>query len=701
MIIYQKVLNNNYMKYLKIILLILLSVNITYSQIDRSQPPKAGPAPSINLGNPKSFVLDNGLKVIVVENNKLPRAYANLDIDNYPDYEGDIKGVSSLLGSMMGNGTKNQSKDSYNEEVDYMGATLVLSAGGGYVSSLKRYFPRILEMMADGLINPKFTKEDFEREKNVALEGIKSIEKDVQTIANRVHSKLRFGDNHPFGEFETIETLNNISLKDIQNYYKKFAIPNNAYLTVVGDVQYDEIKSLVESLFSNWKKGKESNYALPKANNLDNVEINFVDMSNAVQSEIYVGNLMDISMTNPDFFALKLGNQILGGSSTARLFMNLREDKGFTYGSYSSASTSRYKGSFTATASVRNEVTDSAITELIKEINLISTKGVTDEELDAAKEKYVGSFIMSTEQPSTIANFATNIAKFNLPKNFYEKYLENFQSVSTEDVKRVINKYLLKDKLRVLVVGKGQDVLSSLEKMPYDINYFDKEGNATEKPDFSTPTGITKESVINSYIDAIGGMDKIKDINTVSVLYEAELQGMKLQMVNIQSKPNKSLIMMMMMGNTMMKMVFDGENGSITQQGMTSPMPEDLAKDLNSQSQPFVQIGWLTDDNVKFSSVEEEDGKTLYVLENTGASGKSLTYFDANTGLKVKSIEFGEMPDGSIVPSTSYFDDYREVDGVLFPYYFSLPLGPQNLEMSVVNITINPQVSDSDFTVEN
>ena len=260
---------------------------------------------------------------------------SNLDIDNYPDYEGDIKGVSSLLGAMMGNGTKNQSKDSFNEEVDYMGATLVLSASGGYVSSLKRYFPRILEMMADGLINPKFTKEDFDREKNVALEGIKSIEKDVQTIASRVHSKLRFGANHPFGEFETNESLNNISLKDIQNYYKKYAIPNNAYLTVVGDVQYDEIKTLVESLFGNWKKGKKLSYTLPQANNLNNVEINFVDMSNAVQSEIYVGNLMDISMTNPDFFALKLGNQILGGSSTARLFMNLREDKGFTYGSYS------------------------------------------------------------------------------------------------------------------------------------------------------------------------------------------------------------------------------------------------------------------------------------------------------------------------------------------------------------------------------
>ena len=178
------------MRYIKTLLLVLLSVNISYSQIDRTQPPKAGPAPVISLGNPKSFTLKNGLKVIVVENDKLPRAYANLDIDNYPDYEGDKKGVSNLLGSMMGNGTENQEKDSYNEEVDYMGATLFLSASGGYASSLKRYFPRILEMMSDGLINPVFTKEDFQKEKNVILDGIKSIEKDVQTIASRVHSKL-------------------------------------------------------------------------------------------------------------------------------------------------------------------------------------------------------------------------------------------------------------------------------------------------------------------------------------------------------------------------------------------------------------------------------------------------------------------------------------------------------------------------------
>ena len=697
MIIYQKVLNNNYMKYIKILSLIFLTVNIAFSQIDRSQPPKAGPAPSINLGNPKSFIMDNGLKVIVVENNKLPRAFANLDIDNYPDFEGDIKGVSSLLGAMMGNGTKNQSKDSYNEEVDYMGATLFLSASGGYVSSLKRYFPRVLEMMADGLINPLLTKDDFQKEKNVALEGIKSIEKDVQTIANRVHGKLRYGSNHPYGEFETIETLNNISLKDVQNYYKKYAIPNNSFLTIVGDVNFDEIKPLIESLFGKWKMGKDLKYQLPAANNLDKIEINFVDMPNAVQSEIYVGNLMDISMTNPDYFALKLGNQILGGSSTARLFMNLREDKGFTYGSYSSASTSRYKGSFTATASVRNEVTDSAITEIVNEIKLITLNGVSEEELNAAKEKYVGSFIMSTEQPSTIANFATNIDKFNLPEDFYEKYLDNFQSVTVDDVKRVLKKYVLNENLRIMVVGKGQDILTSLEKMPYEIMYFDKYGNQSDKPDFSTPTGISVESVLNKYIDAIGGIDKVKEVNAVSMLAEAEVQGMKLQMVSIQANPNKMVQMMMMMGNTMMKMVFDGEKGSVSQQGINNPLPESEVEKLIQATLPFEELGWLNDDNVTFSSVDEEDGKTLHVLE---VSKNSFVAYDAETGLKYKQTDMATMPDGSKMPQSTYFEDYREVNGVLFPYLVKTPIGPQSLDFNVINISVNPQVSDSDFIIE-
>ena len=683
-------------KIIPIIILLFLSIEIS-AQVDRSQPPKSGPPPVINLGKPKTFTLKNGLKVIIVENSKLPRAYANLDIDNYPDFEGEIKGVSSLVSSLMGNGTTNQSKDGYNEEIDYMGASLSLSAGGGYASSLKRYFPRVLEMMSDGLINPVFSDEDFDKEKNILIDGIKASQKSVPDIANQVNGKLFFGSNHPFGEFANLETVGNITLNDAKKYYKTFAKPNNAYLTIVGDVVFEEVKSLVENLFGKWKKGKLPNYKMPLVNNLNVPEINFIDMSNAVQSEISIGNIINISMSHPDYFALRLANQIYGGSG-GKLYLNLREDKGFTYGAYSGVETSRYVGRFNASTSVRNEVTDSSIVEIIKELDIMTNQNVTEEKLASVKEKFVGNFIMSTEQPSTIANFARNIDKFNLPENYYETYLENFQKVTIDDIKRVSDKYFKKDQIRIVVVGKGVDVISSLEKLPYDINYYDKNGDLTSKPDFSTPTGITKESVINSYIDAIGGRDKISEVNAVSMLAEAEVQGMKLQMVSIQSKPNKQVTMMMMMGNTMMKMVFDGEKGSISQQGVVNSLPEDQVQEMINSTLPFEELGWVSDNNVKFNSIEEEDGKNLHVLE---VSKGTFVAYDSETGLKYKQTEIAEMPDGSKMPQTTYYDDYRSVDGVLFPYVIRAPIGPQSLDFNIVNISVNPQVSDSDFVIEN
>ena len=304
---------------------------------------------------------------------------------------------------------------------------------------------------------------------------------------------------------------------------------------------------------------------------------------------------------------------------------------------------------------------------------------------------------MSTERQSTIANFATNIDKFNLPEDFYEKYLDNFQSVTVDDVKRVLKKYVLNENLRILVVGKGQDILTSLEKMPYEIMYFDKYGNQSDKPDFSTPTGISVESVLNKYIDAIGGIDKVEEVNAVSMLAEAEVQGMKLQMVSIQAKPNKMVQMMMMMGNTMMKMVFDGEKGSVSQQGINNQLPESEVEKLIQARLPFEELGWLNDDNVTFSSVDEEDGKTLHVLE---VSKNSFVAYDAETGLKYKQTDMATMPDGSKMPQSTYFEDYREVNGVLFPYLVKTPIGPQSLDFNVINISVNPQVSDSDFIIE-
>ena len=674
------------------ILLLIISTSV-FSQIDRSKPPKSGPSPVINLGKPSTFTLKNGLKVIVVENKKLPRAYASLDVDNYPDFEGDIKGVSSLVSALMGNGTKNQSKDDFNEEVDYMGASLSLSAGGGYASSLKKYFPRIMEMMSDGLLNPLFTQEEFLKERNILIDGIKSAQKSVPDIASQVGDKLFYGANHPYGEFPTIQTVENITLEDVQNYYSTYAKPNNAYLTIVGDVDFNEIKKLVTSLFKGWKKGKLPEYEMPTVNDVSKNEINFVDMSNAVQSEITVGNIINISMADPDYFALRLANQILGGSG-GRLYENLREDKGFTYGAYSGVTTSRYVGNFYASTSVRNEVTDSSVVEIINEINRIISDNVSESKLASVKEKFVGNFIMSTERPSTIATFALNIDKYNLPGNFYETYLDNFQKVTVEDIQRVTNKYFKNNNLRIVIVGKGKDVIPSLEKSLYEITYYDTNGDITEKPDYSVPTGISANGVLLNYLEAIGGKEKVESVNAVSLLGEAEFQGMKLQLMNINAKPNKLVVMMMMMGNVLMKQAFNGEEGYIQQQGVNNPFPQEEIDKLKKSSLPFEEIGWLDNEDVKFSSIESEDGKELYALE---VNGDTYVYYDKETGLKIKQTQSASMPDGTKVSQTTYYENYISVDGILFPHIIKVPMGPQNMDFNMTQIVVNPEVSDADF----
>ncbi|MBE9490482.1 MAG: insulinase family protein, partial [Bacteroidetes bacterium] len=223
-----------------LITLFLLSVGVT-AQIDRSKQPQPGPAPKITLETPGEFILDNGMKVLVVENHKLPRVSYNLTIDNAPITEGDKAGVSSLLGTMLGNGTTNIPKDDFNEEIDFLGASLNFGSGSAFARTLSKYSERMLELMADAAINPLLTEEEFQKEKDKLIEGLKTQEKSIDAVAGRVGGALSYGIKHPYGEFVTEETVNNVTLDNVNAFYQKYFNPNNAYLVIVGDVDFNTI----------------------------------------------------------------------------------------------------------------------------------------------------------------------------------------------------------------------------------------------------------------------------------------------------------------------------------------------------------------------------------------------------------------------------------------------------------------------------
>ena len=671
------------------------------AQVDRSVMPKPGPAPEINLTDPESFQLNNGLKVMVVENHKLPRVSIQLTIDNPPILEGDKAGVSSLTGSLLGNGSTNIPKDEFNEEIDFLGARLSFGSQGAYAQSLSKYFPRMMELMADAAINPNFTQEEFEKEKNLLITGLKTEEKDVSAIAGRVQRALAYGKDHPYGEFTTEETVNNVTLTDVQEFYRDYFVPANAYLIVVGDVSLDSVKELTETYFTPWTKAVPPSIGYSNPSNVPNTQINFVDMPNAVQSEIAVQNIVELKMKDDDYIPALVANQILGGGGEGRLFLNLREDKGYTYGSYSSINDDKYAASrFRATAQVRNTVTDSSVVELLKEINRINTEPVSAKELANTKAKYAGRFIMALEDPQTIARYALNIETEDLPKDFYKTYLERLDKVTITDVQNAAQKYFNADNARVVVVGKGSEILENLRNVEYKgkklpVLYYTKTAERTDAPNYeaAVPEGLTADAVIEKYIEAIGGKGKLEDVESYSMTAEAEMQGMKLNLEMKKTDKDQFMQDVKMMGNSVSKQVLDGDKGYMVNQGQRKDLSEEEISKIKEESAPFPELNYLSAGGISLEGTEMVGEKNAYKIKVT--DGKTA-FYDTETGLKLQEVNVLEAQ-GQKVQSTTAYEDYKEVSGILFPFKLIQTVGPQSFEFIISEIKVNDGVTPADF----
>lgn len=463
-------------------LLFILIIVSAIMQAQVRKQPLPGKPPVVNIKKPHSFTLANGLKVMVVENHKLPKVTFNLTIDTPPFAEGNKKGVNELCSSLLGNGSTKISKDDFNEEVDFMGASMSFSSNSAYASALSKFAKRSLELLADGALYPNFTQEELDKEKAKLIEGLRSQEKSVSAIANRVVNSLAYGKNHPSGEFITEETIATITLEDVINNYTNHFVPQNAYLAIVGDIKYAEIKPYVEQLFGSWKKTTNNISSYPDPKNVANLQINFIDVPNAVQSEISVVNTYTLQMNNKDFFPTVIASYILGGGFNSYLNMNLREAHGWTYGASTNIGAGKYVTSIRSQSAVKSVVTDSAVVEFIKEIKKIRTEKVTTEELENAKAGYIGRFVMKAEKPESVARYALNTETENLPADFYENYIKTINAVTKEDVWAAANKYFLLDNSRIIIVGKGKEVIPGLMKLNITIFYFDKYGNPIEKP---------------------------------------------------------------------------------------------------------------------------------------------------------------------------------------------------------------------------
>ena len=671
--------------------------------IDRSKQPKPGAAPVITLKDPVIFKLPNGITLLTVEDHRLPKVSANLSIDAGPITEGNKAGVINLMGGMLNEGTLTMPKAAFDEAVDKIGANVDLSSNGGRVEALTRYFKTAFSLMGLALKEPAFTQESFDKLKTQAITGLKTQAKSAPAISSRVTNALTYGKTHPNGEFETEESIQNLTLNDVKEAYAKYITPSRAYLTVIGDITPADAKQLAIQILGNWKGVQLTLPKLPLVSNPAKAEIDLIDLPNAVQSEIKVVNLVDLKKNNPDYFPVLLANYILGGGANSRLFMDLREKHGFTYGAYSSLSAGRFQTTFQASAAVRTAKTDSAIASFLSQIKRIRTEKVTDEELVNAKSLYNGSFALNLEDPARTATFASNIILENLPADFYKTYLQKINAVTADDIIRVAQKYISYDNTRIIVVGNIAKMPDGLKKCGYPVNLFDAFANPVTESKPQASVDVKPADVFKAYIDAIGGLTEIKNLKSYAATFTMAMQGMSLAVDQKKLAPNKEVMSIKMGDNVMMKALFDGDKG-FQQQG---PGKKDMTAEEIAQKKVFTslieQVDYLQNPAFKISlkGVQKLNGNDTYQVDITDPIGKITTeYYDIKSKLLVKTESTTQEGTVSITTTVEY-SDYRKVGNLMFPFKQSYNISAggqeQKFDWTATDIKLNTGVTADDF----
>ena len=666
----------------------------------RNQAPAPGPAPKIVLGEAKEVTFKNGLKVIVVENHKLPVVSFQLFVDYPPILEGPSAGFVDIAGQLLSKGTTTRTKAEIDESIDFIGASLNTSASGINASCLTKHKDHLLEIMTDVLFNPTFPEEEFAKLKKQAISALAQAKDDPNEIAANVSARVRNGHNHPYGEVETETTIDGIKVEECKLFYDTYFKPGSSYLIITGDLTTDKALALASQHFSDWEKSPVRRPRFETPQKPEATTVNFVNKLGAVQSVINITYPIEMKPGSPDAIKASVMNTLLGSYFGSRLNSNLREDKAFTYGARSVISNDPLIGYFNAYASVRNEVTDSSIVEFLHEMEKLQKEEVPEDELRMVKNYMTGSFARSLEDPATVAKFTLNTSRFGLPKDYYATYLTKLSAVTTKDIQTMAQKYLTTDRANIVVVGNKDEVAEKLLTFSKQgkLNYYDVYGNIIDEISLPVPSGVTANTVINDYLQALGGRSKLNQIENVIIVMGAEVQGVAIESVLYHTAPNKLSMSNKMLGNIVQQSIYDGTNGITVNMGTATDMDTDRLADMKIDGRLFPER-FYTELDVKttLKGIELINGKEAYRIDIKYPTGSSKSnYFDRKSKLKIREVDY----QGELV-ITKDISDYKEVNGILFPHENHVTgMMPIPLVLKTSTIEVNTKISEELYKVE-
>jgi len=479
----------------------------------RSQAPAPLLPRPISIPTRHETTLANGLTLVVVEDTRLPLVSYRLAFRVGGAFDPpEIPGLIDLLAGLMPEGTASRTSREIADEIARMGASISAGANSDYTivaaSALSQFNDPVMDLLAEVALEPSFPENEVALAKQNTKESLRQQRAQPSFLASEMVARVMFGD-HPYSVVApTTESIDRASRDEFVRFHRTKLVPNNAVFIVVGNVRYDDILKRTESLFSTWQRGEDvvANFPAPPVRTKRTAYL--IDRHGSAQSNIVIAH-SGIIKTNPDYFSMLLMHTVIGANASSRLFMNLREDKGYTYGAYSNLDARRSAGTFRCTAEVRTPVTGDSIKEFLYELDRIRKEPVSAKEIADAKSYLTGVFPIRLETQEGLTDQLVQIKMLNLPDDYLERYRDRVQAVTVEDIQRIAQRYVKPDEAALIVVGDGASVLEQMKPYCDDIEVYNTAGKrktpraATEATDPEGSWSIEVETPLGQTIPAM------------------------------------------------------------------------------------------------------------------------------------------------------------------------------------------------------
>ncbi|MEN8139064.1 MAG: insulinase family protein [Bacteroidota bacterium] len=664
-----------------------LFLNKNYS---RPQPPEAEYS-SFKLIEAQTFVLTNGIKVILLQNDKLPVVSYKMYFDYNKIFLGSKKGVDLIFRDLWGKSSRSYKENEISEYIDFTAGKLELAEKSIYLEGLEKYKEKNLLLLSDMTLGFKVSDSQFLNSKRKIIDSLKHVEYQNKYISKSVGRNLMFGNNHPVGEFIQISEVDSLSKFDLYDYYNSYYKPNNSYLVVYGDISLRELKRIVNRNFRKYRKGNVINGYYPQPYNIHQTEIDFIENYDSDELSVWMGNVDKLDTYDSNWILGRIGNFILLDEEEGLFRNELVENNTVSNFGYHLRDQGAY---FSVTYNAKQDSVATSIEKSLEVVNSVLDDKVPEGvDLKSIESKIIDNYINGLSDPQKISDLYLLYYLTGLDKYLVKNLMSVIDTVDFSTVSNVLSNRVKPNKMRVVVSGPPQVAVPQLEKLGYPIIYYDKYAKETFPPslDRSVPDSVDVNYVLQRYIKVIGGDENLKNIKKLWQWWVMDINNSKLFVKNKYMLPNKRLSTYSNNEVIVLKTVFNGEYGYVERSGEKQNILGEEFMKLSLEKSIFPIMYYQEDGYLMtLESQIPLKGELCYKIRVESPVGEvSLLYFRVSDGYLIKR----ESIDVKTNKVNNYLDysDFKTYDNVVFPYKVETLIGGKKSVLTLTQIKINDE----------